>query len=40
MHQIITPTTLPNAERNPAPVRKDCMIALLGQRFMGREVYG
>ena len=28
----ITPTI-------PAPVRKDYMIALLGQRFMGREVY-
>ena len=29
---LITPTI-------PAPVRKDYMIALLGQRFMGREVY-
>lgn len=29
---LITPTI-------PPPVRKDYMIALLGQRFMGREVY-
>jgi hypothetical protein len=29
---LITPTI-------PAPVRKDYMIAMLGQRFMGREVY-
>lgn len=29
---LITPTI-------PAPVRKDYMIALLGQRFVGREVY-
>jgi hypothetical protein len=29
---LITPTI-------PAPVRNDYMIALLGQRFMGREVY-
>ena len=29
---LITPTI-------PAPVRKEYMIAMLGQRFMGREVY-
>jgi hypothetical protein len=29
---LITPTI-------PAPVRKDYMIAMLGQRFIGREVY-
>lgn len=29
---LITPTT-------PAPVRNEYMIAMLGQRFMGREVY-